>query len=259
MLCLTFVSGGILFRTFGPCGKNEHIRNWSPKHMHRMTKASWYHGPHLMFPKGSWYHGQEHTRTSLGPELCLLSCPFKGRDTTDQNIFEDVFGPVISELLMRIITHHTSYTHTHLNSTSQHITERRRFRTGRYWSQNAERYTNYHENSTSVLGPEVSERVVMIAGTMFVIMSVKGSWYHGPEHTRTSLGPAWSTCIAWQKQRDTTDHIWCFRKGRDTTDKNIPEHLWDLNYVCYHVGSRVVIPRTRTSLKTFSGRLSASC
>ena len=51
-------------------------------------------------------------------------------------------------------------------------------------SQNAERYTNYHKNSTSVLGPEVSESDVQIAGTwtMFVIMSVKGSWYHGPEH-----------------------------------------------------------------------------
>ena len=48
------------------------------------------------------------------------TCRLKGRDSTDQNIF------VISELLTRIITHHTSYTYTHLNSTSQHITERRR-------------------------------------------------------------------------------------------------------------------------------------
>ena len=45
----------------------------------------------------------------LGPDAstCLLSCRLKGRDTTDQNIF------VISELLMRIITHHTSSTYTH--------------------------------------------------------------------------------------------------------------------------------------------------
>ena len=45
----------------------------------------------------------------LGPDAstCLLSCRLKGRDTTDQNIF------VISELLMRSITHHISSTYTH--------------------------------------------------------------------------------------------------------------------------------------------------
>ena len=99
---------------------------------------------------GSLYHG---------PEGEFLTCRLKGRDTTDQNIF------VISELLMRIITHHTSYTYTistaHLNTS---LSEDGFGPGGTRW-QNAERNTNYHENSTSVLGPEVSERVVMIAGT----------------------------------------------------------------------------------------------
>ena len=79
-----------------------------------------------MLPKGSWYHEPKH----LGDQ--------------------------------RTKTHHHKntkcYTYTHLN-TSQ---ERRRFRAGWYYrSQNAERYTNHHETSTSVLGPDVSERVVI--------------------------------------------------------------------------------------------------
>ena len=68
------------------------------------------------------YH--ENSTSVLGPDVSERVVIARTRTccSTDQNIF------VISELLTRIITHHTSYTYTHLNSTSQHITERRRCR-----------------------------------------------------------------------------------------------------------------------------------
>ena len=70
-----------------------------PHHHHKNTTTS----PH--------HHNLAKHRIVLvlGPDAstCLLSCRLKGRDTTDQNIF------VISELLMRIIAHHTSSTYTH--------------------------------------------------------------------------------------------------------------------------------------------------
>ena len=115
----------------------------------------------------------------LGPDastclLCLLSCRLKGRDTTDQNIF------VISELLMRIITHHTSSTYTHWRvrdmsgkittkmnisswagccrtPTSTKITRKHRLQFLGRMLQNTEKYENYQETSTSVLEPDVAE------------------------------------------------------------------------------------------------------
>ena len=55
---------------------------------------------------GSLYHGSCE----------CLTCRLQGRDTTNQNIF------VISELLMRILTHHTSYTSTaHLNTSLSEV------------------------------------------------------------------------------------------------------------------------------------------
>ena len=86
----------------------------------------------------------------------FVTCRLQGRDTTDQSIFG------ISELLTRITTHHTSYTHIHIStahlntSLSEDV-----FGPEDTRSQNAERYTNYQKNSTSVLVPDVSDRVVI--------------------------------------------------------------------------------------------------
>ena len=90
-------------------------------------------------------------RDSTDLRTCLLSASswhvgIKGRDSTDQNIF------VISELLMRIITHHTSYTYTHLNSTDPRTTS---------------------PGWLSASSWHVCE---------FVTCRYKGPWKHGPEH-----------------------------------------------------------------------------
>ena len=184
------------FPSFGPCGTITQVRNWWVVHTHWLVHTlqtcfckmkisvtgSWYHGPALlcyqrvveenfhtlgiMSVNGSLYHGPEgeffyrvvipRTRTSSLSASCW--CEFSH------------------------ITHltHIRISTAHLNTSLSEVG----FEPGGTRSQNTERHTNYHENSTSVLGPEVSESDVMIAGTwtMLVIMSVKGSWYHGPEH-----------------------------------------------------------------------------
>ena len=93
------------------------------------------------------YHGPERTC------LCSRYHAIYGRDTTDQNIF------VISELLMIIITHHTSSTYTHwrVRDMSGKITTKNEHLFLGRMLQNTDKYENYQETSTSVLGPDVAE------------------------------------------------------------------------------------------------------
>ena len=111
-----------------------------------------------------------------------MTCRLKGRDTTDQSIFG------ISEVLTRITTHHTRtrtslfniYTsqttpnhHTTRNvqkrknsssfggccrtPTSTKITRKHRLQFLGRMLQNSDKYENYRETSTSVLGPDLAE------------------------------------------------------------------------------------------------------
>ena len=86
--------------------------------------------------------------------MCLLSCRLKGRDTTDQNIF------VISELLMRIITHHTASTYIHIGEFVTCRVKLLRKNEHQFLGRmlpNTDKYENYQETSTSVLAPDVAE------------------------------------------------------------------------------------------------------
>ena len=136
----------------------------------------------------------------LGPDAstCLLSCRLKGRDTTYQNIF------VVSELLMRIITHHTSSTYTH-----------RRVRD----------------------------------------MSVKGSWYHGPEHLwyQRVVDENYHTSHIlhiYTSQQHISTHHWAKTSPhhhKNTTTKTSPHHHITTILLGPDVDSTAP-PRQRTSV-----------
>ena len=141
----------------------------------------------------------------LGPDAstCLLSCRLKGRETTDQNIF------VISELLMRIITHHISSTYIPSASSwhvgykgswyhgPEHLWYQRVVDENYHTSHILHIYTSQQHISTTSLSEDVSGRKIL--------------------DRRTPKGTQISTKL------DISSWAGCFRKGRDTTDS--AEHL----------------------------------
>ena len=107
--------------------QNEHVCSTDSTSQHiteqrRAERRKVHELPRKLDSSYTNYH--ENSTSVLGPDVSERVVIARTRTccSTDQNIF------VISELLTKIITHHTSYTYTHLNSTSQHITERRRCR-----------------------------------------------------------------------------------------------------------------------------------
>ena len=149
--------------------------------MHRKTKTHRDTTDHVWcFRKG---------RDSTDLRTCLLSASswhfgIKGRDSTDQNIF------VISELLTRIITHHTSYTYTHLNSTDPRTTS---------------------PGWLSASSWHVCE---------FVTCRYQGSWKHGPEHIKLSASSWREKHHVWPQScktpKSTSSRAGCWHHHKNT-------------------------------------------
>ena len=200
----------------------------------------------------------------------------KGPDTTDQSIFG------ISELLTRISTHHTRtrtslfniYTsqtppNHHTTTPPQRCKTRKNAssRAGCWQHHTTTTKTPPHHHitthtTTSSQSCETPNSTSSRAGclNMFVIMSVKGSWNHGPEH------------LCYQRVVDEnyhTSHIFniypsasSWHVGYKGSWYHGPEHLWyqrvvDENYHTSHILHIYTSQQhisTHHWAKTFSGR-----
>ena len=195
------------------------------------NEGSWYHGPIIT-------HIAPHLSSVLGPDAAEHRKVRKLPRKIEHQFLGQMF--VINELLMRIITHHTSYTYLHIYTSQQHISTHHWAKTfsGRKVLDRRTPKGTRSENSTSVLGPDVSERVV-IARTSTCLLSCRLK-----VRDTTDQNIVVSSALLMRIITHHTSYTYTHLKHHHTTTP--PHH----HKVAKHRKVRVLGPAVDTSTKT---------